>query len=76
MNNDEYNKFLTAACNVVGVMADYNLEMTDGVEGISLDDESRLMLCVSSPNELDEVDEIVSNFNACYTHASKKEKTA
>ena len=76
MNNDGYNKFLTAACNVVGAMADYNLEMTDGVEGISLDDESRFMLCVSSPNELDEVDEIVSNFNACYTHASKKEKTA
>ena len=76
MNNDEYNKFLTAACNVVGAMADYNLEMTDGVEGISFGDESRLMLCVSSPNELDEVDEIVSNFNACYTHASKKEKTA
>lgn len=76
MNNDEYNKFLTAACNVAGVMTDYSLEMTDGVEGIMLDDESRLMLCVSSPNALDEVDEIVSNFNACYSHASKKEKTA
>ena len=50
MNNDEYNKFLTAACDVAGVMTDYSLEMTDGVEGISLDDESRLMLCVSSPN--------------------------
>lgn len=66
MNNDEYNKFLTAACDVVGVMTDYSLEMTDGVEGIRLDDESRLMLCVSSPNALDEVDEIVSNFNACF----------
>ena len=75
MNNDGYNKFLTAACNVVGAMADYNLEMTDGVEGISLDDESRLMLCVSSPNKFDEVDEIVSNFNACYTRVFKKEKT-
>ena len=76
MNNDEYNKFLTAACNVAGVMTDYSLEMTDGVEGIMLDDESRLMLCISSPNKMDEVDEIVSNFNACYSHASKKEKTA
>ena len=76
MNNDEYNKFLTAACDVAGVMTDYSLEMTDGVEGIMLDDESRLMLCISSPNKMDEVDEIVSNFNACYTHASKKEKTA
>ena len=76
MNNDEYNKFLTAACNVAGVMTDYSLEMTDDVEGIRLDDESRLMLCVSSPNKMDEVDEIVSNFNACYSHASKKEKTA
>ena len=76
MNNDEYNKFLTAACDVAGVMTDYSLEMTDGVEGISLDDESRLMLCVSSPNKMDEVDKIVSNFNACYSHASKKEKTA
>ena len=76
MNNDEYNKFLTAACDVAGVMTDYSLEMTDGVEGIMLDDESRLMLCVSSPNKMDEVDEIVSNFNACYSHASKKEKTA
>ena len=76
MNNDEYNKFLTAACDVAGVITDYSLEMTDGVEGIILDDESRLMLCVSSPNKMDEVDEIVSNFNACYSHASKKEKTA
>lgn len=76
MNNDEYNKFLTAACDVVGAMADYNLEMTDGAGGISLDDESRLMLCVSSPNKMDEVDEIVSSFNACYSHVSKKEKTA
>ena len=76
MDLDEYNKFLTAACNVAGAIADYNLEMTDSVDGISLDEESRLMLCVSSPNELDEVDEIVSNFNACYTHASKKEKAA
>ena len=75
MNNDEYNKFLTAACDVTGVMTDYSLEMTDGAKGISLDDESRLMLCVSSPNELDEIDEIVSSFNACYSHASKKEKT-
>ena len=75
MNNDEYNKFLTAACNVAGVMTDYSLEMNDGVEGIMLDDESRLMLCISSPNKMDEVDEIVSNFNACYSHASKKEKT-
>ena len=75
MNNDEYNRFLTAACDVAGVMTDYSLEMTDGVEGISLDDESRLMLCVSSPNALDEVDEIVSNFNACYTRVFKKEKT-
>ena len=75
MNNDEYNKFLTAACDVAGVMTDYSLEMTDGVEGISLDDESRLMLCVSSPNALDEVDEIVSNFSACYTRVFKKEKT-
>ena len=74
MNNDEYNKFLTAACDVVGAMADYNLEMTDGAEGISLDDESRLMLCVSSPNKFDEIDEIVSNFNACYAYVSKKEK--
>ena len=76
MNNDEYNKFLTAACDVASVMTDYSLEMTDGVEGIMLDDESRLMLCVSSPNKMDEVDEIVSNFNACYSHTSKKEKTA
>ena len=76
MNNDEYNKFLTAACNVVGVMTGYDVEMMNGAEGISLDDESRLMLCVSSPNKFDEVDEIVSNFNACYLHASKKEKTA
>ena len=76
MDLDEYNRFLMAACDVAGAMVDHNLEMTDGVEGISLDDESRFMLCVSSPNELDEVDEIVSNFNACYTHASKKEKTA
>ena len=76
MNNDEYNKFLMAACNVTGVMTGYDVEMTNGAEGISLDEESRLMLCVSSPNALDEVDEIVSNFNACYTHASKKEKTA
>ena len=66
MNNDEYNKFLTAACDVAGVMNDYSLEMTDDVEGIMLDDESRLMLCVSSPNALDEVDEIVSSFNACF----------
>lgn len=72
MNNDEYNRFLMAACNVAAVMTDYSLEMTDGVGGISLDDESRLMLCVSSPNKMDEVDEIVSNFNACYSHASKK----
>ena len=75
MDIDEYNRFLTAACDVAGVMTDYSLEMTDGVEGISLDDESRLMLCVSSPNALDEVDEIVSNFNACYTRVFKKEKT-
>ena len=68
MNNDEYNKFLTAACDVVGA--------TDGAKGISLDDESRLMLCVSSPNELDEIDEIVPSFNACYAYVSKKEKTA
>ena len=76
MDLDEYNKFLTAVCNVAGAIVDYNLEMTDSVDGISLDDESRLMLCVSSPNKIDEVDEIVSNFNACYLHASKKEKTA
>lgn len=76
MNNDEYNRFLTAACDVAGIMTGYDVEMTDGVEGIRLDDESRLMLCVSSPNKMDEVDEIVSNFNACYSHASKKEKTA
>ena len=57
-------------------MADYSLEMTDGAKGISLDDESRLMLCVSSPNELDEIDEIVPSFNACYAYVSKKEKTA
>ena len=53
MDLDEYNRFLMAACDVAGAMVDYNLEMTDGVEGISLDDESRFMLCVSSPNELD-----------------------
>ena len=76
MDLDEYNRFLMAACDVAGAMVDHNLEMTDGAEGISLDDESRLMLCVSSPNKIDEVDEIVSNFNACYLHASKKEKTA
>ena len=28
------------------------------------------------PNKFDEVDEIVSNFNACYTRVFKKEKTA
>ena len=76
MNNDEYNKFLTAACNVAAVATKDRLEFMDSVDGISLDDESRLMLCVSSPNKMDEVDEIVSNFNACYSHASKKEKTA
>ena len=76
MDIGEYNRFLTAAYDVAGVMTDYSLEMTNGAEGISLDDESRLMLCVSSPNKMDEVDEIVSNFNACYSHASKKEKTA
>ena len=76
MGIGEYNRFLTAACDVAGVMTDYSLEMTNGAEGISLDDESRLMLCVSSPNALDEVDEIVSNFNACYTRVFKKEKTA
>ena len=76
MNNEEYNKFLTAACDVVGAMADYNLEMTDGAEGISLDDESRLMLCVTGPNNFDDIDEIVSSFNACYAHVSKKEKAA
>ena len=76
MDISEYNRFLTAACDVAGVMTDYSLEMTDGVEGISLDDESRLMLCVSSPNALDEVDEIVSSFNAYYAYVSKKEKTA
>ena len=76
MDIGEYNRFLTVACDVAGAMTNYSLEMTDGVEGIRLDDESRLMLCVSSPNKMDEVDEIVSNFNACYSHASKKEKTA
>ena len=76
MNNDEYNKFLTAACDVAGVATKDRLEFMDSVDGIRLDDESRLMLCVSSPNKMDEVDEIVSNFNACYLHASKKEKTA
>lgn len=76
MDIDEYNRFLTAACDVAGVMTDYSLEMTNGADGINLDDESRLMLCVSSPNKMDEVDEIVSNFNACYSHVSKKEKTA
>ena len=76
MDIGEYNRFLTAACDVAGVMTDYSLEMTDGVEGIMLDDESRLMLCISSPNKMDEVDEIVSNFNACYSHVYKKEKTA
>ena len=76
MDINEYNRFLTAACDVAGVMTDYSLEMTNGADGINLDDESRLMLCVSSPNKMDEVDEIVSNFNACYSHVSKKEKTA
>ena len=76
MDIGEYNRFLTAACDVAGVMTDYSLEITNGADGISLDDESRLMLCVSSPNKMDEVDEIVSNFNACYSHTSKKEKTA
>ena len=76
MDIGEYDRFLTAACDVAGVMTGYSLEMTDGVDRIRLDDESRLMLCVSSPNELDEVDEIVSSFNACYAYVSKKEKTA
>ena len=76
MDIGEYNRFLTAACDVASVMTGYDVEMTDGVEGIGLDDESRLMLCISRPNKIDEVDEIVSNFNACYSHASKKEKTA
>ena len=76
MDLDEYNRFLTAACDIAAVATKDRLEFMDSVDGISLDDESRLMLCVSSPNEFDEVDEIVSNFNACYTCASKKEKTA
>ena len=76
MDIGDYNRFLTAACDVAGAMTSYSLERTDGVEGIRLDDESRLMLCISSPNKMDEVDEIVLNFNACYTHVYKKEKTA
>ena len=47
MNNDEYNKFLTAACNVVGVMTGYDVEMMHGAEGISLDDEAGLC-CASA----------------------------
>lgn len=77
MDLGEYNRFLAAACDVAGVMTGDGVELADdGAEGIKLDDESRLMLCVSSPGRLDAVDELVSNFNECYARVSKKEKTA
>lgn len=75
MNNDEYNKFLTAAWRLAGVATKDRLEFMDSVDGIRLDDESRLMLCISSPDRLDTVDELLSNFNNKYAACLKKEKT-
>lgn len=57
MDLGEYNRFLAAACDVVGAMTGDGVELVDaGAEGIKLDDESRFMLCVSSPGRLDAVD--------------------
>lgn len=75
MDIDEYNKFLAAACDIVGATVNDGAEFVDGTDGIRLDDESRLMLCISSPDRLDAVDEILSNFNK-YAGCVKKEKTA
>ena len=75
MDSIEYNRFLTAACDIAAVVAKDGVEFTDGTDGIKLDDESRLILCVSSPDRLDAVDELLSDFNK-YTGCVKKEKTA
>lgn len=75
MDNAEYNRFMAAACDIAAAVAKDSIEFADGAEGIRLDDESRLMLCISSPDRLDAVDELLSDFNK-YVACSKKEKTA
>ena len=75
MNNDEYNKFLLVACDIAAVATKDGVEFMDSMDGIKLDDESRLMLCISSPDRLDTVDKLLSDFNNKYATCLKKEKT-
>ena len=72
MWQDDFVEFMNAAWQLAGEMSDSGVELDKGADGeLRLDSESKLRLCIDSPDRLDRVESAVQEFDRLYISGGK-----